>query len=89
MIDVNEKPKPCPFCGGNAEITGYSKDEWVVACRNNIECRMLPTTTIMSSMQEAISIWNDRWDTDKALELCGKAMDIINRQGTLPLEQKG
>lgn len=26
------KLKPCPFCGGKAEMLNYSEKEWLVCC---------------------------------------------------------
>ena len=79
MIDVNQKTKPCPYCGGNGEVTRYSEKEWLVACRNNMECKLLPATPVVQTAEEAVSIWNDRWDSDKALELCGKALELCDK----------
>lgn len=80
VIDVKAKIKPCPYCGGNGEITSYSESEWLVACGNSIECKMMPITPIAKTREEAIDIWNERWDTEKALELCEKAFEIINAE---------
>lgn len=29
---MNEKLKPCPFCGNEAEMLNYSENEWLVHC---------------------------------------------------------
>ena len=50
------KLKPCPFCGGKAEMLNYSKNEWLVycpACDGMVE-RWRKTE------EEAVEQWNTR-----------------------------
>ena len=48
-----ERLKPCPFCGGEARVTGY-KSFWIV-CK---EC--LSESTVFDTKNEAIKAWNRR-----------------------------
>ena len=67
------KLKPCPFCGGEAEIQhDYSSeigDQWVVDCLNEGCCmmhqtgawdRVNVTTGWRSTESEAVEAWNRR-----------------------------
>lgn len=49
----NTELKPCPFCGGNAEMKSYTMF-WVVCD----DC--LSETTVYSTEEEAIEAWNRR-----------------------------
>lgn len=50
--------KPCPFCGGKAEMLNYSPSEWLVycpACQGMVE-------QWRKTEQEAVEQWNRRAD---------------------------
>lgn len=52
--------KPCPFCGGKAEMLNYSPSEWLVycpACQGMVE-------QWRKTEQEAVEQWNRRADND-------------------------
>ena len=53
------KLKPCPFCGGKAEIRRDSETEtfFVVICTN---CPATVSRSWFSKKQEAINAWNMR-----------------------------
>ncbi|WP_409364685.1 Lar family restriction alleviation protein [Burkholderia sp. Bp9011] len=53
--EIVSELKPCPFCGGIAEVHGYRL--WMVSCRD-IACRS--KGPIRGSKNEAISAWNRR-----------------------------
>ena len=58
---MTEKLKPCPFCGGEAELTKHLNDLYSVQC-NTTECYMevgLCTGGFTSSLY-AIKAWNRR-----------------------------
>lgn len=60
---MKEKLKPCPFCGGKAELLivpndskqGLSPSKWLVRCSNHC-CNQLPHI----SDHDAIEAWNRR-----------------------------
>lgn len=54
---MNDELKPCPFCGGEAEllIVPNREAEWVVKCLNKC-CNQFPR----ASKEEAINAWNRR-----------------------------
>lgn len=53
-----EKPRECPFCGGDATVLGVSPGCWV-ACQNN-DCAYKPTRLGGSKRADAIRRWNTR-----------------------------
>lgn len=62
-----EKLKPCPFCGGEAEIVKgrYANGTIVykVRCANVTDCKVLPET-IFGEKEKAIAAWNRRVKSD-------------------------
>ena len=53
---MNEKLKPCPFCGGKAVLKSYRfVNEFSVRCQS---CGS--TTDDFKTSEEAIAIWNKR-----------------------------
>ena len=46
---------PCPFCGGEAELTGFEAPEYWVWCPN---CKA--STDAHTGKQSAINAWNTR-----------------------------
>ena len=66
----DERLKPCPFCGGEAEVIfeEYSGDhivnEFYVRCtmfNNRLpNCLVMPNTITYDSEEEAIDAWNRR-----------------------------
>ncbi len=61
---MNEELKPCPFCGGEAELIPYSlgmNDDlkyWAVTCSNH-DCFVHPETRYYHK-EDAIEAWNFR-----------------------------
>ena len=53
----NEQPKlkPCPFCGGEAEMFPYYFNEWHIGC-GKCSCDM----GVFDTKEEAIEAWNKR-----------------------------
>ncbi len=60
------KLKPCPFCGGEAEIyketppDAYKDTVYYVGCSNIDECLVVPETMGYHDKQKAIAAWNKR-----------------------------
>ena len=56
---MSEKPKPCPFCGGEAKIkpTEFPHANWGfnISC-----CLMINYDKIYKTKAEAIKAWNRR-----------------------------
>ena len=52
--------KPCPFCGGQAELFKGKFGFWHVKCGGRPECSVLPLTNSASTEAEAIAAWNSR-----------------------------
>lgn len=48
---------PCPFCGGEAELTGFDAPEFWVWCPN---CKA--STDAHTGKQSAVAAWNTRAD---------------------------
>ena len=68
---MTEELKPCPFCGGPAELKDARKflvvsrqsyiTPYSVSCENK-QCGVKPHTPFVDSEQEAITAWNRRAD---------------------------
>lgn len=55
-MQVNDELKPCPFCGGEADLFNGidgAWSTWIIECDCGIEMRFL-------SKEEAIEAWNTR-----------------------------
>lgn len=57
--------KPCPFCGGQAEVerifANSTQVRYMVCCLNyNSDCLIQPETPWLESEEEAIEEWNRR-----------------------------
>ena len=62
---MTDKLKPCPFCGGEAElIKGWCELDNYVMC---LSCRI--RTKPMNTKESAIKKWNTRKPMDKIVEL--------------------
>ena len=55
---MDEKLKPCPFCGGKAYIDG-ERHWWVVVC-DACKCRLGENNAEFETKEEAIEAWNTR-----------------------------
>ncbi len=55
------KLKPCPFCGGEAEIHKEQawRTAWLVEC-HNLGCVVHPETPWYPTEKAAIAAWNKR-----------------------------
>ena len=54
--------KPCPFCGGEAELVDCEAF-FYVRCSNHDECKIFVITEDMETKEDAIAIWNRRAET--------------------------
>ena len=62
------KLKPCPFCGGEAELLDENgkEDMFFVQCKNIWKgCKVLAFTHDYLTEQEAIEAWNRRTEGEK------------------------
>ena len=61
------KPKPCPFCGGKAEVMHPKYREmgpfWV-ECKQENDCFVHPKTGYFALQFGAICVWNMRSDNE-------------------------
>lgn len=53
---MNKELKPCPFCGGEAELVELGIKVWSPRC-TQCECRL---NQVYRSEQKAIEAWNRR-----------------------------
>lgn len=61
-MKVEKKLKPCPFCGGRAELNKF-RHTWYVGCASDILiCPCKPWTGAQWDAEKAIEIWNRRTD---------------------------
>lgn len=61
---MTKKLKPCPFCGGEAQLAKLGKQVWVMRC-TQCECKL---NQIYKTEQQAIEAWNRREPMDKIVE---------------------
>ena len=62
---MSEKLKPCPFCGGNAELESSYAD-YVGSRLHKIVCKVCGCqTNYEHPMQKAIDVWNRRAENAK------------------------
>lgn len=54
-----EELKPCPFCGGDAELETNSYGRYYVEC-SNYYCKIRPSTFIDADKEKVIEDWNER-----------------------------
>ena len=52
--------KPCPFCGGRAEVFTANWSKRVTVWCSNPECGVKPFTMYTESLREAVENWNRR-----------------------------
>ena len=61
--------KPCPFCGGRADMR-YSIDKALIECTNT-KCKIQPSTWLVvetDSVSKLIKIWNTRNNEEDDLD---------------------
>lgn len=58
---MNNELKPCPFCGGEAKMERYDSSLMYIRCSNN-KCLVDPKTVFCKSSEQAIRIWNTRFN---------------------------
>jgi hypothetical protein len=68
--------KPCPFCGGEAELTGYRAPEFWVHCPQ-IGCKA--STEAFGSKERAIAAWNTRATQADALAVMREAIELLEQ----------
>ena len=78
-MSATEELKPCPFCGGEAEIVGDDYMEWIAEC---VEC--CASSMTYATEAEAVEAWNTR-----AATTIGKVQVEVEPvlHGTLTAEQ--
>ena len=57
---MSEELKPCPFCGGEADLREVTGGFFVVYCTNIKGCALNPTTLGYETQEEAAEAWNRR-----------------------------
>ena len=55
-----EKLKPCPFCGGEAEVRKFTETKFFVQCFF-VQCKSCLIGTTFKSEHEAVKVWNRRY----------------------------
>jgi Lar family restriction alleviation protein len=66
---ANTELKPCPFCGGKAELVKDRMalsfaDSFFIRC-DNADCYVKPQTPHRLSKDDAVNIWNRRADNEQ------------------------
>jgi len=60
---MNNKLKPCPFCGRKAKAYAFYRDDekvWYIACSSKT-CDVKPhTITVFEKRKSAVAAWNKR-----------------------------
>lgn len=51
-----EEMKPCPFCGGKAELVSVGKYEWFAKCHKGC----VEQTHLYKAKSSAVKAWNRR-----------------------------
>ena len=79
--------KPCPFCGGQGELTGFAAPEFWVHC-SAIGCKA--GTEAFGSKERAIAAWNRRATPSQGLdaatvERCAQVAEAF--EGSAALER--
>ena len=57
--------KPCPFCGGVADLINTNSDNWVV-CKNRSGCGC--ALGRYRTVEQAVAAWNERPGEEKSNE---------------------
>ena len=71
---MTDRLKPCPFCGGDAEVFQVSTptyEEFVVTCKNRNCCAFYigyGDVGLYPTEQKAIEAWNTRKPMDRVVE---------------------
>ena len=64
MVTNAQELKPCPFCGGEATLWGFTEDDgnkcFKVFCGNGLSCHVQVSTNNFYTMKGAIEAWNRR-----------------------------
>lgn len=60
--------KPCPFCGGDAELRETSSHDYFIRCTNK-QCASR-TRNYHENKNGAISAWNTRYETGEEIVRC-------------------
>jgi Lar family restriction alleviation protein len=81
---MSETLKPCPFCGGKAEISMflYHGEERYYAECSNYTCTVKPRTiTTFKTEEEVIAAWNKRFG-EKRIQALEKALKMAGQNIT-------
>lgn len=63
-MDAETVLKPCPFCGGPADVEHLENGKWSVGCRNVDGCIGWLSSFTYARKAEAIAAWNTRPTVD-------------------------
>lgn len=83
-----EKLKPCPFCGGEAEIKRYTfcrTDSFYVGCSR---CNVTQTANVYFSEKESIEAWNTRKPMERIVEQLEEAIEYSRKLGASEMEYR-
>ena len=56
----NQKPEPCPWCGGRAVVQVVLLTDARVLCHPSNQCDIHPSSPWFRSCEEAVAAWNRR-----------------------------
>ena len=59
---MSEKLKPCPFCGGDAELSDFETISKVICKKCGAESRLIASSSKYCSDEKAIEAWNRRFE---------------------------
>ena len=57
---MTDELKPCPFCGGEAEVRKFTETKFFVQCFF-VQCKSCLIGTTFKSEHEAVKVWNRRY----------------------------
>lgn len=82
---MNKELKPCPFCGGEAELVELGIKVWSPRC-TQCECKL---NQVYRSKQKAVEAWNIRKPMDEIVDKLEKAAKIYRDKAVIELSTEG